>query len=83
LAHFRNDSVAIFWRTPRLPDEHSLALRQADQLRTDIANVELGLEVIMAQLARIPTRKELWRAAPMGMLGGSATTIALAFAFRG
>jgi len=35
-----------------MPDEHSLALRQADQLRTDIANVEISLEMVMAQLAR-------------------------------
>jgi hypothetical protein len=28
------------------------ALRQSDQLRTDVANLEGGLEVIMAQLAR-------------------------------
>ena len=34
------------------PDEHMLALRQVDQLRTDVANLESGLEVIMAQLAR-------------------------------
>jgi hypothetical protein len=33
-------------------DEPTLTLRQADQLRTDIANLESGLEVIMAQLAR-------------------------------
>jgi len=59
------------------------ALRQADQIRTDIANVEIGLEMIMAQLARMPTRKELWRAALTGILGGSALTIALAFAFWG
>jgi hypothetical protein len=55
-----------------MADEQSLALRQADQIRTDSANVEIGLEMIMAQLARMPTRKELWRAALMGMLGGSA-----------
>jgi hypothetical protein len=41
-----------------MPEEHQLTLRQADQVRTDIANVESGIEMIMAQLARLPTRKE-------------------------
>jgi hypothetical protein len=35
-----------------MPDEHTLTLRQANQIRTDIANLESGLEIIMAQLAR-------------------------------
>jgi hypothetical protein len=35
-----------------MPDEHTLTLRQANQIRTDIANLESGLEVLMAQLAR-------------------------------
>jgi hypothetical protein len=41
-----------------MPDEHSLTLRQADRLRTDVANVESGLEVIVEQVARLPTRME-------------------------
>jgi len=35
-----------------MSDKRYATLRQADQLRTDIANLESGLEVIMAQLAR-------------------------------
>ena len=38
---------------------HSLALRQADQARTDFALIESNLEVIQKQLARLPTRREL------------------------
>jgi hypothetical protein len=34
-------------------------LRQSDQTRTDLAAIEAELEVIQAQLARLPTRKEL------------------------
>ena len=41
-----------------MSDEQSLTSRQADQLRTDIADVESGLEVIMEQVARAPKRKE-------------------------
>jgi hypothetical protein len=54
-----------------MPDESPLTLRQADQLRTDIANVETGLEMIMAQLARLPTRKEL-ALRPLYIIVGSA-----------
>jgi len=46
-----------------MSDERSLTLRQADHLRTDIANLESGLEVIMAQLARQPTRGDLAKTA--------------------
>jgi hypothetical protein len=44
-----------------MTDERPLALRQADQARTDLALLESNLEIIMGQLAGIPTRKELWR----------------------
>lgn len=46
-----------------MSDDHSSTSRQADQLRTDIANVESGLEVIMEQVARLSTRKESARKA--------------------
>ena len=59
-----------------MPDEYQLSLRQADQIRTDIANVESGLEMIMAQLARLPTRKE--RAfKPLYVMLGSAGIVIL------
>jgi len=41
--------------------------------------IEDELEVIHAPPPRMPTRKELWRAVPMEMLGGSALTTALVF----
>jgi hypothetical protein len=34
-------------------------LRQADQVRTDVALIESHLEVVQKQLARLPTRREL------------------------
>jgi hypothetical protein len=46
-----------------MSDERTLTLRQADQLRTDFANLECSLEVIMAQLARQPTRGDLAKTA--------------------
>ena len=44
---------------PVMPDEDtaSLALRTADQLRTDIANLECSQEFLMQQINRLPTRR--------------------------
>jgi hypothetical protein len=39
-----------------MPDEHILALREANQARTDFALLESHLETIAGQLARTPTR---------------------------
>jgi hypothetical protein len=41
-----------------MSERYPLTLHQADEARTDFAAVESDLEFIMAQLARIPTRKE-------------------------
>ena len=40
------------WHTEGMQDESPLTLRQADLLRTDITNLESGLEVIMRQMAQ-------------------------------
>ena len=67
-----NHRATTVWHTARMPDEHSPTSRQADRLLTAVANVESGLEVIVERVARLPTRKELWRAVLMGTMGGSA-----------
>ena len=47
-----------------MPDEDTrLALRTADQLRTDIANLECGREFLMQRINQLPTARDLWRAA--------------------
>jgi hypothetical protein len=46
-----------------MPDENILALRPADQARTDFALIESNLEFIAGQLVRLPTRRDLARAA--------------------
>jgi hypothetical protein len=46
-----------------MPDQHSLALRQADQARTDFAVLESNLEIVMGQLAKLPTRGDLAKTA--------------------
>jgi hypothetical protein len=38
-------------------------------------------ELIMARLARMPTREHLWRTVLIGMLGGACLTQLLALAF--
>lgn len=42
-----------------MSDIHTLALRQADQARSDFAAIESDFEVIQKQLARLPTRREI------------------------
>ena len=52
-----------------MPDEDTarLALRTADQLRTENANLECGQEFLMQQIDRLPTRADLARATLGGM----------------
>jgi hypothetical protein len=45
------------------PDKNILTLRQADQARTDFALIESNLEFLAGQLARVPTRGDLAKAA--------------------
>jgi hypothetical protein len=47
-----------------------LSLRQADQICGDLYALQDDLDFIKVQLARLPTRNEIWRAAMLGMLGG-------------
>ena len=54
------------------PDEEHLSLRQADQIRGDLYGIQDDLDFIKVQLARLPTRNEVWRAAMLGMLGGAS-----------
>jgi hypothetical protein len=63
-----------------MSDIHSLALRQADQARTDSAAIESELEVIQKQLARLPTRREL-AATALGIIFATMmlTTLSLLF----
>ena len=59
-----------------MPDEHSFTLRQVDQARTDFASIEHDLEAIMAQLAKLPTRKEQ-AFKPLYVMFGSAGLVIL------
>jgi len=62
--------------------DDTFTLRQADQARSDFAEILDELEFLKAQIARMPTRPELWRAALMGLLGGACLVQTLAFLFR-
>jgi hypothetical protein len=53
-----------------MPDEDDFTLRQIDQARRDLYAIQDDLDFIKAQLAQLPTRNEVWRAAMLGMLGG-------------
>jgi hypothetical protein len=65
-----------------MPDEDSLTLLQADQARSDFAVIESDLQFIAGQLARLPTRGELARAA-LGIIFATMilTTLSILFLF--
>jgi hypothetical protein len=69
------------WHTDRMPDEDQLSLRQADQIRDDLYGIQDDLDFIKVQLARLPTRNEVWRAAMLGMIGGAVAAVTLIEAF--
>jgi hypothetical protein len=58
-----------------MPDDNTLTLQQADQARADFAGIEDDLDFIKAQLARLPTRKELARAALLATLTTAALVL--------
>jgi hypothetical protein len=61
----------------RMSEIYPLALRQADQARTDFATIESDLQFLMGQLARVPTRKEQARNA-LGIIFATAMLTTLA-----
>jgi hypothetical protein len=49
---------------------YDLALRQADQARTDFANLELTLEFLIQRINALPTARDLCHAATLiGLIG--------------
>jgi hypothetical protein len=54
-----------------MPNENIPTLRRADQTRTDFALIESNLEFLAGQLARVPTRGDLAKAA-LGIIFCSA-----------
>jgi hypothetical protein len=63
-----------------MPDD-PFTLRQIDQTRVDFAIIEDELEAIRARLAGLPTRRKVWQAALMGLLGGAVAAVTLIEAF--
>jgi hypothetical protein len=59
-------------------DRAQLIDRQADQARSDFAAIECELEFVKAQLARLPTRKDLARLTLLAMTSGVALRTILA-----
>ena len=59
-----NALVTILWHTGHMPDEDPLFLRPVDRSPpSNRSTTEDGLEFLMEQIARLPTRRELARAA--------------------
>jgi hypothetical protein len=53
-----------------------MTLRQAEQARTDFALIESNLELLAGQLARLPTRRDLAKAA-LGIIISTAALVIL------
>ena len=60
-----------------MPDEDQLSLRKDAQIRGDLYALQDDLDFIKVQLAHLPTRNEVWRAAMLGMLGGAVAAVTL------
>jgi hypothetical protein len=67
----------------RPPSEYHLTLRQADQARSDFTAIEDGLEFIMAQMSKVPKRRELAWVAAGSFVGAAAiaTLVALVLVY--
>ena len=66
-----------------MPDDPAtrLALRQVDQLRTDIADLECGQEFIMQRINALPSARDLWRAITLIALVAAVLGIVVIEAF--
>jgi hypothetical protein len=58
-----NLRTTIFCHTVQMPEDDTLKLRQIDRARAEMDAITDELEFIKAQLARLPTRKDLARMA--------------------
>ena len=56
-------------------DDIRLALRTADQTRTDFANLEAGQEFLMQRVNAFPSARDLWRAAMLFLFIGAVLGI--------
>ena len=56
-----------------MSDERPFTLRQIDQARGDLYALQDDLDFIRVQLARLPTRNEVWRAAMSGIRSGHSS----------
>ena len=65
-----------------MPDEYPLTLRQADQARADFAAITDDLDFIKAQLAQIPTRKEIAQLVLIGTLATAGLVLLGELLFR-
>jgi hypothetical protein len=58
-----------------MQDERSLTLRQINQARGDLCAIADDLDFLKAQLARVPTPKDLARMALLAMVGAAGLVI--------
>jgi hypothetical protein len=58
-----------------MPDDHPFTLRQVDLARSDFAAIQDDLEFLKAQLARVPTRRNVLEMAIAGALWAAALVL--------
>jgi hypothetical protein len=76
----RNNLSTILWHTWRM-DEDQLFLSPAKPPPAGTSEAEHqradDMDFIKAQLAQLPTRREVWQAAMLGMIGGAVAAVTL------
>ena len=71
-----NRQAIVFCHNVHMHDGNSFTLRQIDLARADFAAIADDLDFLKAQLARLPTRKEIARMALFSTLTTAALVLA-------
>jgi hypothetical protein len=71
-----NDRETVFGHNVHMSKEYPLTLHKADQARSDFAAIESDLQFVMSQVARLPTRGDLAKAA-LGIIISTAALVIL------
>ena len=71
-----NAPITTFGHNVHMPHKYPFTLRQADQARTEFPAIEDDLQFLASQVARLPTRRDLAKAA-LGIIISTAALVIL------
>ena len=71
-----NAPITTFGHNVHMQHKYPLTLRQSDQARTDFSAIEDDLQFLASQVARLPTRRDLAKAA-LGIIISTAGLVIL------